>query len=73
MVIVKPQGRVEELTRDLPHEQLHRVLAALQPTDLLLQIPRFTAESEHDLVSPLQDLQVLRIYVYLHITRHGTE
>lgn len=58
MMVLIPRDSVQELNRDLPREQLHRVLAAMKPADLHLQLPRFTAEFEQDLVPVLSQLQV---------------
>lgn len=58
MMVLIPRNSVQELNRDLPREQLHRVLAAMEPTELNIQIPRFTAEFEQDLVPVLSQLQV---------------
>ncbi|XP_064215255.1 serpin peptidase inhibitor 5 isoform X1 [Tribolium castaneum] len=64
MLILFPTNgnNVRTLARDMQHAQLHMVIDALKPTDLILEIPKFEIDYETDLVSFLRPLKIQEIF-----------
>jgi len=67
MLVLVPRSNVNTLSKDLLHWEVPRILAAMKLAEVTIQLPRFTAEFEEDLVPALQRLDVSwsRYGVYL--------
>lgn len=64
MVIVLPKKKdgIHEVTRDMKHNTLLRILAQQEPSEVILQLPRFIIEFDTDIAQGLQNLRTREIF-----------
>ncbi|KAJ9580160.1 hypothetical protein L9F63_004177 [Diploptera punctata] len=53
---------IAQLVRDLTHISLHNIVSALQPTELLISLPRFKIDYNTDLLHKLNELGIQEIF-----------
>lgn len=61
MLIVVPQERegLTPLIRDLPYMSVPQILEEMEPSDVMLVMPKFTVEYSADLVEPLKNVCII--------------
>ncbi|KAJ3639326.1 hypothetical protein Zmor_002691 [Zophobas morio] len=64
MLILLPTNgnNVRTLGKDMQHAQLHMVIDALKPTELILEIPKFEIDYQIDLVEFLKPLKIQEVF-----------
>ncbi|NEU35031.1 hypothetical protein GN156_30705, partial [bacterium LRH843] len=62
IVLPKKKDGIHEVSRDLKHNTLLKVLPQQQPSEVILQLPRFTIEFDTDILPALQDLKTREIF-----------
>lgn len=61
LVSTKRNG-VQQLIRDLSHASIHNIVSSLEPTDILISLPRFSIDYTADLIHALHEVGIREVF-----------